>query len=76
MIVMGIIYNNWMPKASIAINDKTTYWKHENIRRIIWSISDSNGLIINSTVFYTSGTIVSSTDDLWILLNCLYVTNY
>ena len=71
-----ILYNNWMTKATLSIQNKKTYWKYENIWNTKWSIFNSEGIQINYSGSSGSGKIESNTKDDLLLLSGLFVINY
>lgn len=75
-VIGKITYNNWMTKASITINNKTSYWKYDNIWNTKWSITDLEGIKIEYSGSSSKGKIISNTDDELLLLSGLFVTNY
>lgn len=75
--VIGVItYNNWMTKALISVNYKTTHWQYDNLWNTKWSIFSSEGGIIKYSGSSTSGQINSNIDDELLLLSGLFVVNY
>jgi len=75
-IIGEIIYNNWMTKATLSIQNKKAYWKYENIWSTRWSIFNSEGIQINYSGCSTSGKIESNAEDDLLLLSGLFVINY
>jgi len=75
-VIGEIIYNNWMTKATISIDNKTINWKYDNIWNTKWSIFNSEGIKIQYSGSSTSGQIDSNIDDALLLLSGLFVTNY
>jgi hypothetical protein len=75
-VVGEISYNNWKTNAIISIDNKTIYWKYDNLWNTKWSIFDSEGINIKYSGSSTSGQIDSNIDDSMILLSGLFVTNY
>lgn len=75
--VLGeIIYNNWMTKANILIENKTINWKYDNLWNTKWSIFNSKRIKIQYSGLSTSGQIDSNINDELLLLSGLFVTNY
>jgi len=75
-IIGEIVYNNWMTKATISIDNKTMNWKYDNMWNTKWSIFNSEGIKIQYSGSSTSGQIDSNSDDPVLLLSGLFVTNY
>lgn len=75
-VIGEIIYNNWMTKATISIDNKTVNWKYDNRWNTQWSIFDSEGTKIKYSGSSTSGQIDSNIDDGLFLLSGLFVVNY
>jgi len=75
-VIGEITYNNWMTKATIAVNNKTTNWKYDNLWNSKWSIYNSEGINIKYSGSSSSGQIDSNIDDALLLLTGLFVTNY
>jgi len=71
-----ITYNSWMNKATITVNNKTVYWKYDNIWNTQWSLLNSEGIQIKYTSSTTNGQIVSNVSDPILILCGLFVTNY
>ncbi|PCH69476.1 MAG: hypothetical protein COC06_07385 [Bacteroidales bacterium] len=76
LLIGEIQYNSWMTKANITLGDQLISWKYDNIWNTKWSMTDSDGLLINSTNSTTSGSISSNSEDELLLLIGLFVTNY
>lgn len=75
-LIGEIRYNNWMNKATITINDKTVYWKYDNLFNTKWSLFDSEEVNIRYSGSSLSGHINSNTNNSLLLLCGLFVTNY
>lgn len=75
-MVGEINYNNWMTKATITINNKTTNWKYHNLWNTKWSIFNSEGINIKYSGSSTGGQIDSNIEDPLLLLSGLFVINY
>lgn len=71
-----IEYNNWMTKATITINNKTIFWKYDNIWNTKWSLYDLDGNKINFAGSMSKGKIETDLVDEAILLSGLFVSNY
>jgi hypothetical protein len=75
-VIGRIEYSNWMTKAVISINNKTVYWKYDNIWNTKWTIFDSTGILMSFKGSTTKGQIDSNLDDASLILSGLFVTNY
>jgi hypothetical protein len=75
-VIGRIEYSNWMTKAVISINNKTFYWKYDNIWNTKWTIFDSTGILMSFKGSTTKGQIDSNLDDASLILSGLFVTNY
>ncbi len=75
-VIGKINYNNWMTKATISINDKTIYWKYNNIWNTKWTLFDNEKINIKYTGSSTKGHIETNINDNLLLLTGLFVTNY
>jgi hypothetical protein len=75
-VIGEIIYNNWMTKATIIVDNKKVNWKYDNLWNTKWSIYNSEGVHIKYAGSSTSGQIDSNVDDALLLLSGLFVTNY
>ncbi len=71
-----ILYNNWMTKATLSIQNKKAFWKYENMLNTKWSIFNSEEMRINYSGSPTSGRIESNAEDDLLLLSGLYITSY
>ena len=71
-----ISYGTWMTKATFSINNKTYYWKYDNLLNTKWSVYNEGGYQIKYYGSYTNGIIETNTDDSLLLLSGLYVKNY
>lgn len=76
LLIGEIEYNFWMTKANIKLGDQLISWKYDNIWNTKWSMSNSEGLKIESSNSTTSGRISSNSEDELLLLIGLFVTNY
>lgn len=65
-----------MNKASITFDARKIEWQYDNLWHKKWSMSDSNGLQINSSFATTSGVMESNSLDDLSLLTGLFVANY
>lgn len=75
-VIGEIIYNEWMNKATITIEDKTVKWKSNNLSSTQWRLFNEDGFEIKYSGSFTGGQINSSTDDLLLILCGLYLTHY
>ena len=71
-----ISYGTWMTKATFYINNKTYYWKYDNLLNTKWSVYNEEETEIKYYGSYTNGIIEANTDDSLLLLSGLYVKNY
>jgi hypothetical protein len=68
LIIGNITYNSWMTKVA--------NWKYDNAWNTKWSISNSEGVQIQSQGSSSKGTIEHQTQDDLLILSGLFVTNY
>jgi hypothetical protein len=76
LIIGNITYNSWMTKATIEYTNKVANWKYDNAWNTKWSISNSEGVQIQSQGSSSKGTIEHQTQDDLLILSGLFVTNY
>ena len=78
-IIGTITYSSWMTKATITLKDTLIQWKYDNAWNTKWSMTSSDGTIINYKGSSSKGSIEYLKGDEGNelhLLTGLYITNY
>jgi len=78
-IIGTITYSSWMTKATITQKDRLINWKYDNTWNTRWSMTSSDGMMINYKGNSSKGTIEYLSSDEGnelLVLTWLFVTNY
>ena len=72
-----VLFNVWMTKAEIRLNNERYFLKFDNLMNTRWTISNSEGSIINYQGNSSGkGSIVSNADDNLLVATGLFVANH
>lgn len=75
-VIGEITYGNWMTKATLSVNNRTTHCSYNNFWNTKCNLLNSEGVNINYSGSSTSGHIGSNVDDSLLILSGLFIANY
>ncbi len=75
-LIGEVDFNALMTKATIRIHDRAFKWKYDNWLNTRWSISDTEGPVIQYSGLSHKGKISAKSDEDALILTGLFVINY